>query len=107
MTSTLLMLSFHCFHSVHFVYRPKVQSMKEHETGKQAAASFDDIQRMHMILLPRASDHTHDESVAFRMVTLGNKRLPHPEAALAAGQEPGVSIRPDATVSMQRWECRN
>ena len=65
--------------------------MKEHESGKQATGSFDDIQRTHMILLPRASDHTHEQNVAFRMITLGKKRLPNPESALAAGQEPGVS----------------
>ncbi len=75
--------------SVHFLYRPKVQSVDEAKQDKPAAESLDDIQRTHMVLLPRKSDETHDKSVAWRQISIGKKRMPNPEAALEAGQEPG------------------
>lgn len=90
---------------VYFFYRPKVRSSDEAE--KSSTESLDDVQNTFMLLVPRASEsdtapaadasteQEHDDKrkppnpTAYRLVSLGKKRMPSPEAALKAGQEPG------------------
>ncbi|KAJ1030282.1 hypothetical protein NDA16_001192 [Ustilago loliicola] len=90
---------------VYFFYRPKVRSADKAESN--STESLDDVQNTFMLLVPRASESVtapakgskkeSDEDdkrkplnpTAYRLVSLGKKRMPSPEAALKAGQEPG------------------
>lgn len=90
---------------IYFFYRPKVQSADKAE--KNSTESLDDVQNTFMLLVPRASESDtapaksskkeSDEEdkrkppnpTAYRLVSLGKKRMPSPEAALKVGQEPG------------------
>lgn len=94
-----------CEHSVYFFYRPKVRSADKAESN--STKSLDDVQNTFMLLVPRASESNTapakgskkeaDEDdkrkppnpTAYRLVSLGKKRMPSPDAALKAGQEPG------------------
>lgn len=94
------------------VVRPKVQSADSVDSSEPAAASIDQVQNFHMLLLPRASESStapakdDDPSagdgkseqtgekakaagIGARMIRLGKKRLPDPKAALANGDQPG------------------
>ena len=92
---------------IYFFYRPKVMSADKAETN--STESLDDVQNTFMLLVPRSSEsdtapasdapsrkkeEQGDKRVppnptAYRLVSLGKKRMPSPEAALKSGQEPG------------------
>ncbi|SPO20980.1 uncharacterized protein UTRI_00457 [Ustilago trichophora] len=95
---------------VYFFYRPKVQSADKAEST--STETLDDVQNTFMLLVPRASEsetapakevsdkqssarEEQDDKrkppnpTAYRLVSLGKKRMPSPEAALKNGQEPG------------------
>ncbi|SPO20063.1 uncharacterized protein UTRI_00457_B [Ustilago trichophora] len=95
---------------VYFFYRPKVQSADKAEST--STESLDDVQNTFMLLVPRASEsdtapangaddkkasakEEQDDKrkppnpTAYRLVSLGKKRMPSPEVALKSGQEPG------------------
>ncbi|SAM69610.1 uncharacterized protein UBRO_00619 [Ustilago bromivora] len=90
---------------VYFFYRPKVRSADKAESN--STESLEDVQNTFMLLVPRASESDKapakgskkeaDEDdkrmppnpTAYRLVSLGKKRMPSPDAALKAGQEPG------------------
>lgn len=91
---------------VYFFYRPKVMSSDKAESN--TTESLDDVGNTFMLLVPRASDsdtapasdavkakQEQDDKrkppnpTAYRLVSLGKKRMPSPEAALKSGQEPG------------------
>lgn len=89
---------------VYFFYRPKVQSADKADS--KSTESLDDVQNTFMLLVPRASEsdtapaanaskkeegdkREPPNPTAYRLVSLGKKRMPSPEAALKAGQEPG------------------
>ena len=95
---------------IYFFYRPKVRSADKAESN--STESLGDVQNTFMLLVPRASESdtapvsrsrgkkssAEEESddkrkppnpTAYRLVSLGKKRMPSPEAALKSGQEPG------------------
>lgn len=95
---------------VYFFYRPKVMSSDKAESN--STKSLDDVQSTSMLLVPRASESDTAPAVyaandkgfaedgqddkrkppnltAYRLISLGKKRMPSPEAALKRGQEPG------------------
>ncbi|CBQ67777.1 conserved hypothetical protein [Sporisorium reilianum SRZ2] len=95
---------------VYFFYRPKVVSSDKAESN--STESLDDVQNTSMLLVPRASEsdtapaseasggkssstdgqgdkRKPPNPTAYRLVSLGKKRMPSPEAALKSGQEPG------------------
>ncbi|KAJ1031053.1 hypothetical protein NDA18_002274 [Ustilago nuda] len=89
---------------IYFFYRPKVRSADKAESN--STKSLDDVPNTFMLLVPRASESNTapakgskeaDEDdkrkppnpTAYRLVSLGKKRMPSPDAALKAGQEPG------------------
>lgn len=95
---------------VYFFYRPRVMSSDKAESN--STESLDDVQNTYMLLVPRASEsdtapasdasggksaskNEQDDKrkppnpTAYRLVSLGKKRMPSPEAALKSGQDPG------------------
>lgn len=88
---------------VYFYYRPKVQAADKAEST--SIKSIDDLQNTFMLLVPRVSDSetapaTKEQDgqqdkreppnpTGYRLISLGKKRLPEPDAALKVGQEPG------------------
>jgi hypothetical protein len=98
--------------SIYFFYRPKVQPAQSADTNEPAAKSIDDTQNFHLLLLPRASDSStapaksnppegvenkseqtgemaRQGGVGARLIRLGKKRLPEPNAAIKQGETPG------------------
>lgn len=99
---------------VYFFYRPKVQPDKGEDDNQPAAKSIDDTQNTHMLLLPRSSDSdtapakpasqqpndidnkseqtgekARQGGIGARLIRLGKKRMPEPNAAIATGNQPG------------------
>lgn len=92
-------------YSIYWLYRPKVVAADKAETA--SAESLDEVQNTFMVLVPRASESDtapasstkkEDEEAdkreppnptAYRLISLGKKRMPSPEAAIASGSEPG------------------
>ncbi|SNX81716.1 uncharacterized protein MEPE_00421 [Melanopsichium pennsylvanicum] len=95
---------------IYFFYRPKVRSADKAESNN--TESLDDVQNAFMLLVPRASEsetapaseangkngaakvgqedkRKPPNPTAYRLISLGKKRMPSPEAALKSGQEPG------------------
>ncbi|GAK62270.1 uncharacterized protein PAN0_001d0469 [Moesziomyces antarcticus] len=91
---------------IYWLYRPKVVAADKAETA--SAESLDEVQSTFMVLVPRASESdTAPASSAekkeneegdkreppnpttYRLISLGKKRMPSPEAAIASGSEPG------------------
>lgn len=99
---------------IYFFYRPKVQPASNASNNEPAAQSIDDAQNFHMLLLPRASDsetapakpadeqpndvenkaeqsgeRARQGGIGARMIRLGKKRMPEPNAAISQGDQPG------------------